>query len=102
MYIETIRRMELSSSKIKVTLTCLFISYYILAAITCPQLPTSSNDATITCSGSDPASLGDECTYVCDNGFFDQGDGKITCNDDGDGTGSFTTPSCARKLMYHN
>ena len=90
------RRVELLSSQYK----CLFISYYLFAAITCAQPSANSNNADITCGGSDPASLADTCTYVCNSGFRDTGSGTITCNDNLDGTGSFTTPTCARKLIY--
>ena len=91
------RRVELLSSQYK----CLFILYDLFAAITCAQPSANSNNAVITCGGSDPASLADTCTYVCNSGFHDAGTGKITCNDDGDGTGSFNTPTCERKLIYY-
>lgn len=59
---------------------------------TCTQPASSSNDATVTCTGS---AIGDTCSYVCDDGFTDSGDGTITCTDNGGGTAEFTTPTCA-------
>ena len=81
---------------------------YVFTAITC-AIPTSPMDnAVIDCALASTDANSDviysgECTYTCESGFADTGDGKITCGDDGDQDviGGFTATQCERKLKYH-
>ena len=57
------------------------------------------NNADVTCSSSDPVAFGASCSYECTSGFT--GTGSVICgDDDNDGTGQLSTPSCTGSLLH--
>jgi len=60
-------------------------------AQTCTLPASSSNNAAIDCSSASTpdATEGEKCTYSCDAGYTDAGNGEIICTG-----GAFETPSC--------
>merc|ERR1712136_709524 len=59
--------------------------------IICPVPQSASNNAAIDCSSASTpdATEGEKCTYSCDAGYTDAGNGEIICTG-----GAFETPSC--------